>query len=153
MKKLMFVVLFASLLMAGYADTTASLTITAIVDGVASITVPPTWEVHLANEAGEVTTISFGNAFVKYNKKWKLEVSSANAGYFHNAIEDIPYTISIGDIVTDQSLDTPYLSAVQHKTKRVGNEYAIVLKTVASGEDYWEEGTYLDTITFTLVAQ
>lgn len=117
-----------------------------------SLTVPGTYTGTIAN-GSTAETWSIGNVVVTSNvKNWTISVSSANSGYLVHSVdntEKIAYTMTLGSLVTDQSLASAWTSAAQPRTAKVGNSYALSVKFGPSA-DYYQAGTYGDTLTVTI---
>ncbi len=156
MKKFALVALFAVAVfgMAFAATTqTGSVSISGSVAEVFSLTVPGTYAGTIAN-GSTAETWSIGNVVVTSNvKNWTISVSSANSGYLVNTAdntEKIAYTITVAYLdITDWSLSRVAVSPPQPRTSKTGNIYPVQLKFGPSA-DYYQAGTYGDTLTVTI---
>ena len=85
-------------------------------------------------------------------KNWNISVSSLNLGNLKlgATTEVIPYTFSLGSLVTDGSLCSVWTSVDQARTPRTGTTHALSIKFKNTTGTYWEAGEYTDTITVTI---
>jgi len=155
MKKFAFVALFAVAVF-GMAFATTTVTNTVDISGtvaeVFSLTVPATFSKAIAN-GSSAETWAIGNVKVDSNvKNWTISLSSGNVGYLVNsadATEKIAYTVSLGSLISNQSLSAPKTSTAQARTAKGGDTYALSASFGPSA-DYYQVGTYGDTITVTI---
>jgi len=155
MKKFAFVALFAVAVF-GMAFAATTVTNTVAISGsvveVFTLAVPSTYSGTISNGTS-AETWAIGNVVVTSNvKNWTISLSSGNAGYLVNSsdnTEKIAYTVSLGSLVSNQSLSAPWTSPAQARTAKVGNTYALSA-SFGPSTDYYQAGTYGDTITVTI---
>lgn len=153
MKKLALVALFAVAVFGmAFAAETGSVAISGSVAEVFALVVPGTYTGTIAN-GSSAETWAIGNVKVTSNvKNWKITVASASGGYLvlsGDTEEKIAYTMTLGSLVSDQSLSSAWTSAAQPRTPKAGNEYALSIKFGPSS-DFYQTGTYGDTLTITI---
>ncbi|SLM15961.1 exported hypothetical protein [uncultured spirochete] len=156
MKKYALVALFAVAVFGmAFAATTQSgpASISGLAAEVFSLTVPGTYMGTIAN-GSTAETWNLGIITVNSNvRNWQLSVSSANSGYLVNTAdntEKIAYTITVAYLdITDWSLSRVAVSPPQPRTSKTGNIYPVQLKFGPSA-DYYQAGTYGDTLTVTI---
>lgn len=94
---------------------------------------------------------SLGTITVNSNfKNWKVSVKSANGGMLKNGDESIVYAFTLGTLLEGVKLDAIQTSAAQARTLRAGNGYDMSVKFANVGKDYWQTGTWTDTVTLTI---
>ena len=117
-----------------------------------TLAVPGTYTGTIAN-GSTAETWSIGNVVVNSNvKNWTISVSSGNSGYLVNSAdntEKIAYTMTLGSLIVNKSLASAQTSAAQPITAKTGNSYALSVKFGPSA-DYYQAGTYGDTLTVTI---
>ncbi len=155
MKKYVLVALFAVAVFGmAFAQTTktGSVAISGSVAETFTLTVPGTYSGTIAN-GSTAETWSIGNVVVTSNvKNWTISVSSGNGGYLvlsGDTTEKIAYTMTLGSLVTDQSLASAWTSTAQSRTAKGGNTYGLSVKFGPS-TDFYQAGTYSDTLTVTI---
>jgi hypothetical protein len=94
---------------------------------------------------------SLGTITVQSNfKNWKVSAKSTNGGKLVNGSESIAYSFTLGSLLSAVSLDAVQTSSAQSRTLREGNGYAMSVKFANVGNDYWQTGTWTDTVTLTI---
>jgi len=118
-----------------------------------SLTLPGEYQNGVINNDAD-TTWQIGDVKVVSNlKNWTLKLESANAGKLVNTAdvnEKIAYKVSVGSLFTDADLSSAQTSVAQGRTAKAGNTYAMSVKVLSSA-NFYQAGTYTDTITVTLV--
>lgn len=118
-----------------------------------SLTLPGNYQNGVINNDAD-TTWQIGDVKVVSNlKNWTLKLESANAGKLvksDDANEKIAYRVSMGSLFNEADLNSAQTSAAQVRTAKAGNTYTMSVKVLSSSE-FYQAGTYTDTITVTLV--
>ncbi len=156
MKKYALVALFAVVVFGmAFATTTAtgSVSISGTVSEIFTLAVPTTYTGTIAN-GSSAETWAIGNVKVTSNvKNWTITLSSGNSGYLVNSAdgtEKIAYTVTLGTLTSSaQSLSSPWTSAAQGRTLKDGTSYALAA-SFGPSTDYYQAGTYSDSITVTI---
>lgn len=155
MKKFALVALFALVVFSSaFAATSGTVGLSGSVAASFSLTLPGDYTGSMNDGASEVNTWSLGNVAVTSNyKNWTISVASANSGYLVHSTdntEKVQYTMTLGSLATNQSLSSSWTSAAQARTPKTGSTYAFSIKFTASATDFWQTGTYTDTLTVTI---
>lgn len=155
MKKFALVALFAMVMFgSAFAATSGTVSITGTVAAQFSLTLPGNYTGTMSDGASEVNTWSIGNVSVVSNyKNWTISVASTNSGYLIHSVdntEKVQYSMTLGSLATDQSLGSTWTSAAQARTPKTGSSYALSIKFTASATDFWQTGTYTDTLTVSI---
>ncbi len=86
-------------------------------------------------------------------KNWTIALSSAHSGNLvlsSDNNETIAYTVTLGSLLKDVSLaSTSQASAQQGRTAKLGNTYAMSV-IIPSSTNFYQAGTYTDTIKVTI---
>ncbi|MEN6499903.1 MAG: hypothetical protein ABFC65_05150 [Rectinema sp.] len=118
-----------------------------------SLSLPREYQNGVINNDAD-TVWQIGDVKVVSNlKNWTLKLESANAGKLVNTAEGnekIAYKVTLGTLFTAVDLSSAKTSAAQGRTAKAGNTYAMAVKVLSSA-DFYQAGTYTDTITVTLV--
>ena len=123
------------------------------------LVLPGDYEGVLDDTSGKSTSWEVGDVVVRSNhKNWTLEIVSSHSGNLTQAedsAERIPYTFSLeGEtgnfLVIDQSLSTAWTSQAQNKTPKKGRVYRFSIRFRPSETDFWQVGSYSDSLTFTI---
>jgi hypothetical protein len=154
MKKLFLVALLA---LAGsgflFAAENGNVNLSGTVAPTFNITFSATTYTGTMNDDGSDNIWPVSNVTVFSNfKNWNISVSSQNLGNLKlgATTEVIPYTFTLGSLVTDGSLSTAWTSVDQDRTPRTGTLHALSIKFKNTTGTYWEAGTYTDVITVTI---
>jgi hypothetical protein len=119
-----------------------------------SLTLPSAYSSAMNDASGQVNTWNIGNVLVISNyRSWTIAISSANGGYLvnsSNSSEKAQYTMTLGSLVSAQSLNSAWTSSAQNKTTKTGSAYALSIAFTASTTTFWQAGTYSDTLTVTI---
>jgi len=155
MKKFALVALFALVVFgSAFAATSGTVGLSGSVAPSFSLVLPGNYTGTMNDGASEVNTWAIGDVTVVSNyKNWTIGVSSTNSGYLVHSTdntEKVQYTMTLGSLATNQSLASAWTSAAQARTAKVGNSYAFSIKFTASANDFWQTGTYTDTLTVTI---
>ncbi|MCX8013877.1 MAG: hypothetical protein N3A02_06265 [Rectinema sp.] len=153
MKKYALVALFAVVVFgAAFAATSGTVGLSGTVAEVFSLTLPANYSGTIAN-GSSAETWSIGNVTVISNvKNWTISITSTNSGVLKNsadATETIAYTVTLGSLIVDKSLDSPKTSATQPRTPKAGNTYALSI-SFGPSSDFYQAGTYTDTLTISI---
>jgi len=156
MKKFALVALFALVVFgSAFAGTSGTVGLSGTVAPQFELTLPGNYTAGTMNDgASEVNTWTIGNVAVVSNyKNWTISVSSANSGYLVHSTdntEKVQYTMTLGSLATNQSLGSLWTSAAQARTPKTGSTYALSIKFTASATDFWQTGTYTDTLSVSI---
>lgn len=155
MKKFALVALFALVVFgSAFAATSGTVGLSGSVAAQFSLTLPGNYTGTMNDGASEVNTWALGNVVVVSNyKNWTIGVSSTNSGYLVHSVdntEKVQYTMTLGSLAINQTLSSSWTSAAQARTAKAGNTYAFSIKFTASANDFWQTGTYTDTLTVTI---
>lgn len=94
---------------------------------------------------------SLGTLTVNSNfKNWTVSVESKNSGVLRNGDESIVYAFTLGSLLEGVKLNAVQTSTAQARTLRAGNKYDLSVKFANVGNDYWQTGTWTDTVTLTI---
>jgi len=118
-----------------------------------SLALPQEYKNGVINNDADTTWLIGDVKVVSNLKNWTLELESANAGKLVNTAdvnEKIAYKVSVGSLFTDADLSSAQTSQAQGRTAKAGNAYAMSVKVLSSA-NFYQAGTYTDTITVTLV--
>ena len=155
MKKFAFVSLFALVAFgAAFGLGTGTVGLSGSVASQFDLTLPAAFSGTMNDAANTVNTWAIGNVGVTSNSKnWTISVASASSGYLVHSednTEKVAYTISLGSLATDVALTSLWTSAAQPRTAKTGNTYALSAKFTASANDFWQTGSYSDTLTVSI---
>ena len=155
MKKFALVALFAMVVFgSAFAATSGTVGLSGSVAAQFSLTLPENYTGTMNDGASELNTWSIGNVAVVSNyKNWTISVTSTNSGYLVHSVdntEKVQYSMTLGSLATDQSLGSAWTSAAQARTPKAGSTYALSIKFTSSATDFWQTGTYTDTLTVSI---
>lgn len=165
MKKLVIVGLLAVVTVFGafandFISPAAGVDLTAKVDKFLDLTVPADYtatDIAQSAETGATAySWSIGNVVVKSNmNNWTISLSSVNDGVLKTTVDSVDYTIgytvTLGTLLsTPTSLATDWTSAAQSKTTKSGVTNALAVAFTSSATEFYQAGTYSDTITVTV---
>jgi|GEM_PF-336841 hypothetical protein len=135
--------------------TSANVAIGGTLTEVFSLKVPDTYKNDIKN-GSTAETWNIGDVVVNSNvKNWSISLESAHSG---NLVlpgdlvvqpEYIPYTVTLGSLASNVSLSTKWTSGMLGRTAKTGNVYALSIMFGPSN-DFYQAGTYSDTITVTI---
>jgi len=142
-----------------FAQASGSVVVAGKSDSSFDLVLPGDYEGVLDDTSGVSTSWDVGDVVVRSNhRNWTLEIVSSHAGNLtqtEDSAERIPYTFSLeGEtgnfLVTDQSLSTAWTSHAQNKTPKKGRVYRFSIRFRPSETDFWQVGSYSDSLTFTI---
>jgi len=160
MKKFALVALFAVAVFGMAFAGTKTLWISGEAPEVFTLTLPPNYSGTIEN--GSTTqTLFIGNVVVNSNvDDWTIEVTTANQNYLYNSAdtnERIFYRITLGSLLPDPIVlpDAGWMSDPQPRTPKAGLTLPFSLIIDPSdngyqGYNFYQAGTYSDTIVFTI---
>lgn len=157
MKKCALVALFVAaafgMAFAGGTSPSGSVKFTGSIAESFSLTLPQEYQNGVINNDSD-TVWQIGNVTVVSNlKNWTLKLESLKGGKLANTADEnekIAYKVSVGNLFSEVDLIGAQTSQVQGRTPKAGNTYAMTVK-VLSSSDFYQAGTYTDTITVTLI--
>jgi hypothetical protein len=118
-----------------------------------SLTLPQEYQNGVINNDSD-TVWQIGNVIVVSNmKNWTLKLESLKGGKLANTADEnekIAYKVTVGNLFSEADLSSAQTSQSQSRTPKAGNTYAMTVKVLSSSE-FYQAGTYTDTITVTLI--
>jgi hypothetical protein len=156
MKKFGFVALFAliafvSVFAATGENTTGSIALSGTIAQQFTLSLTQTSATGDMKDDGSLNKWELGTATVMSNyKNWTISVSTLNKGKLVNGDDSIDYTFNFGDLLVGASLASAKVTAPQARTLRAGNDYAMAIEFKNSTANYWQAGTWTDTVTLTI---
>jgi hypothetical protein len=158
MKGLVTIALVLAVAVPVFADTSATLSISATMPVVQEISLSAT-SVSWGDISTATTGLALASITAKCNSKsgYDIKVASSNNGYLKtgDGSSQIPYTLKFGTGATPFSPTTTAASiaSVSSKTSKTGTVTALTADLTSVSDTYFDAGVYNDTLTISIVAK